>query len=340
MTEASRRVNAGAAGPTARDRGVVLALAMVPALVAGVAGAALVASWRDDLPNPVATHWSSDGADGFSAPGFVVAAPIVIGVLGALLSGVLCARSTDRSIIRSVVGIVAGVAFSTIGIVVLTTSMQRGVSDAADVGTPQWQIGCALAVGVVCGIGLAAAVPGWRTDVSDDVGVRPELMLGAGERFMWTRAVSMSAGASVILGVAMVVLTTLTVVLRSWIVLAALVLVVAASLLVWTVRVTVDQSGVSIRGRLGWPRTYAPMATIDHAEVVSVRALRDFGGFGYRISVRGDLKGVKGFVFRSGSALLVVRCSGAREVVVVDDARTAAGLINHVVRHGGPAAPR
>lgn len=340
MTEASRRAGVGVAGPTARDRGVVMALAVLPSLVAGVAGAALLASWRDDLPNPVATHWSSDGADGFTDPGIVMAAPVVIGVLGALVGGVLCARPTDRSVTSSVVGIVAGVVLSTIGVVVLTTSVQRGVTDAADVATPQWQIGCALAVGVVCGIGLAAGVPGWRTDISDDVGVRPELMLGAGERFMWTRAVSMSAGASMVLGMAVVVLTTLTVVLRSWIVLAALLVVVLASLMTWTVRVTVDQSGVRVRGLLGWPRTDAPMSSIDHAEVVSVRALRDFGGYGYRIAVRGDLKGVKGYVFRSGSALLVVRRSGAREVMVVDDARTAAGLINHVVRHGGPAAPR
>ena len=49
------------------------------------------------------------------------------------------------------------------------------------------------------------------------------------------------------------------------------------------------------------------MDEIDHAEVVEVNALRDYGGYGYRVGVTGPRKGTKGFVLRSGSALLLIQ---------------------------------
>ncbi|MEE4024733.1 DUF1648 domain-containing protein [Gordonia sp. PKS22-38] len=341
MTDGPGGYPATPGGPTGRTRAVVFLLATVPSLVAGIVGTLLVASWRAELPNPVATHWSIDGADGFSGHTFVIAAPIVVGAIGAVLGCLVFAATRDRNLVQSATGLVAGVSISIIAVVVLTTADQRDVTDASAVPTPQWQILCALGLGIVCGIGVAAATPRWSQAVADrDIGERPELFLNSAERFVWTRAVSMSATASVILSAALVVLATVSFVLGSWIVVAILAVVVILTALLWGVRVTVNRSGVTTRGLLGWPRTTVPIAEIDHAEVVPVRAMRDFGGYGYRIAAHGDLKGAKGFVLRSGSALLVVRRDGRRDIVVVDDAAKAAGLINHVARHGGPAAPR
>ncbi|NDZ93841.1 DUF1648 domain-containing protein [Streptomyces sp. SID6673] len=331
----------GEAGMTARDRRIVCALAILPSVLAAVIGAILVASWRTTLPDPVATHWSSDGADGFSGLTFVIVASIVVGMVGAFVGAALSIRATDPTIIRTSIGIVAGVVISTVAVIVSTTACQRGVADAATVPTPQWQIALSMAIGLASGLGLAALVPSWTaTPPAGDIGERPFVAIGAEERIVWTRFVSPSPGASLILGGSVVILACLALVLRSWLVAAILLIVVVAAIAMWGTRVTVDRTGVSVRGRLGWPRTHAAMPEIDHAEAVRVRALRDFGGFGYRVAVHGDLKGAKGFVLKSGSALLVVRQDGRRDIVVVDDASTAAGAVNRLLDPEGPAERR
>ncbi len=60
---------------------------------------------------------------------------------------------------------------------------------------------------------------------------------------------------------------------------------------------------------------------------MTLSALRDFGGYGYRLGFRGELKGARGFILRSGKGILVDRAGGGREVVVVDDAETAVRLL-------------
>ncbi|WAC56041.1 hypothetical protein [Gordonia sp. SL306] len=331
----------GVVGMTARDRRVVCALAIAPSALAAAIGAALVASWRTVLPDPVATHWSSHGADGFSGLTFVIVAPIVVGMVGALVGVALSIRATDATIIRTSVGIVAGVVISTVAVIVSTMACQRGVANADTVPTPQWQIALSMAIGLVGGIGVAALVPSWAvTPPVGDIGDRPHVAIGAEERIVWTRVVSSSPGASLILGGSVVILASLALVLRSWVGAAVLLIVVVSVIAMWGTRVTVDRTGVSVRGRLGWPRTHVAMPEIDHAEVVGVRALRDFGGFGHRIAVHGDLKGAKGFVLKSGSALLVVRQDGRRDIVVVDDASTAAGVVNRLLDREGPVERR
>lgn len=316
----------------------VFALATVPGLLAGVIGTLLVASWRDRLPNPVATHWSVHGPNGFSGQAAVLVIPIVIGVIAAIVGALLVRGVTDPAVARTVVGIVDGVAIGTVVIAVSTTAVQRGVVDAHTVDTPTWPIAWSLVVGVAAGIGCAALVPRWEVAAPGGAANLPRADLGANERFLWTRTVTTSPVASALMGTAVVVVAGFAFVTRAWptMVIAALLLVSAA--LMWSVRVSVDQTGVTVRSAAGWPRIHIPASSIDHAEVRRIRALRDFGGYGYRISVRGDLKGAKGFVLRSGPALLIFRTDGRRDVVVVDDAQTAASLVNHVVDRAGPAA--
>lgn len=309
-------------------------LAVLPAPTAGVLGSLLVASWRGVLPDPVATHWSTDGADGFTSLGIVVVLPALIGLVGTCL-GALAFMLRDRSVVRISLGIVVGVVVSTIVIVVLATETQRGLGSAGDAATPSWGIVLAWLVGLAAGAGSAALVRVRRApEAPKDVGERPDVALAPGDRAVWTRVATTSAGATSVIAVALGTLITTSLVLRSWPVIAVAVVVLAVTALMWSVRVTVDRRGLAVRGRAGWPRTVIPISDLDHAEYVHIRALRDFGGFGYRVALHGDLKGAKGFVLRSGDALLVVRRDGGREVVVVDDARTAAGLINRLV---GPA---
>ncbi|MXP20928.1 hypothetical protein GIY30_06100 [Gordonia sp. HNM0687] len=317
------------------NRWVIGALGMFPSMIAGVVGSLLVASWADGLPDPVATHWGGDGADGFTSVGVVIALPAVVGILGAVL-GVLSVLVRDRGAVRLTLGIVVGVAVSTIAIIVGSTEMQRGLADAGDAATPTWQLLVGWLVGLAAGVGTAALVPKWTTaEQPADVGERPDVALAPGERALWTRVVTTSRVATSIIAIALMILISVALLVRSWPVIVIAVVVLVVSVAMWSVRVTVDRRGVAVRGRLGWPRTVIPMGEIDHAEYVRVRAVRDFGGFGYRVAMHGDLKGAKGFVLRSGDALLMVRRGGARDVVVVDDARTAAGLINRFVYPAG-----
>ncbi|MFT4218816.1 MAG: hypothetical protein QM619_16765 [Micropruina sp.] len=93
------------------------------------------------------------------------------------------------------------------------------------------------------------------------------------------------------------------------------------------VRVAVDASGLRVSGPLGWLRVRIVLDDIATVGTAEVRALREFGGWGYRVAFAGPLVGAKGFVLRSGQAIVVTRRSGAIEVVVVDDAGTGAALL-------------
>lgn len=324
-----------------RLRSRVLALAVAPSTLAAVIGAALIASWRDVLPDPMASHWSTHGVNGFSTTAAVIGYVLVTGLLGVIIGATLCWRLDEPAVVRSVVGIVAGVSVSVIGVMVATAAAQRGVADASSVPTPTWQIGAAMVIGLAVGFGCAALVPKWsptQPDV-DEAGL-PTADIGAAERFSWTRTVSSSVGAGLIVGGAITVTAALAVLTGAWPLLVLLAVLAVPMVMMWSVRVTVDRSGVRVRSVVGWPRIRIPVDDIDHADVVDVRAFGDFGGYGYRLCVHGKLKGAKGFVLRSGPGILVTRTDGRRAVIVVDDAHTAAGLVNRVARHGGPAAGR
>lgn len=317
--------------PTAGVRWSVRALATIPSAAAGVIGTSLVAAWRDDLPDPVATHWGSDGVDGYSGLGFVTWSPLVVGLVAAVIGLIAVGRVIDRTLARVVVGTIAGVSISVIATAVATAWVQRGAVDASTVDVPNVEIVASLLVGLLCALAAAALVPGWPTVRQPDTGMRPAPMeLGDDERVVWVRSVSTPGVLWGVLAALVIVALTVTLVLRAW---PAGVIVVVALIpmaMFSTVRVRVDRTAVTIRGALGWPRIRIPMDQIDHATVVPVRALRDFGGFGYRVAVFGEFKGAKGFVLRSGPALLLTRTDGRREIIVVDQAETAAALVNRV----------
>jgi hypothetical protein len=102
----------------------------------------------------------------------------------------------------------------------------------------------------------------------------------------------------------------------------------------WTIRV--DARGVRMRSSLGIPRITIPLANIESADVIHVQAIAEYGGFG----VRWGLGGRFGVILRSGEALQVLRHNGRSVVVTVDDAETAAALINGLVARSSGANAR
>jgi len=105
-----------------------------------------------------------------------------------------------------------------------------------------------------------------------------------------------------------------------------LVLIGIVALMFALVRVTVAQSGVVVSmGWWGFPRWKVSLDSVSSAEVEMVRPMA-YGGWGYRAR-----PGVRAIVVRSGAGLRLVRSDGADLVYTVDDAETAAGLVNAIV---------
>ncbi|MBB5786814.1 DUF1648 domain-containing protein [Jiangella mangrovi] len=328
-------------GPT---RGV-LARALVAAaglpLVAGAVGVVVVRSWQDDLPARVATHWGLDGtADGFSrvsvVPWLIAGFAAAFAVLGLAL--VLAVRA-DGTVSRAVAATTAGTTAFVTALVVGLTEPQRGLADATDAPLEGTAVLAAAAVGVVVAVLAALLVPRWHANapsghLSADA---PRLAVGADERVVWTRSVAHGSLPALVLVAGVGVTAVVAVVGRQWWVLglSGVMAVLAAAL--FSVTVTVDQRGLTVRGRFGWPRMHTSLDRIERAGTVTVRPVRDFGGYGYRLSAMGPLRGTRGYVLRGGEALLVERTDGVRTVVTVDDAATAAGLLNGLLerRFGG-----
>jgi hypothetical protein len=154
--------------------------------------------------------------------------------------------------------------------------------------------------------------------------------LAPGERASWIRTASLSTGLiwfiiliCVAIGVVTVVSTILTNGQYWWIsFVPVVVLLIALSNFAWTVRV--DARGLTIRSVLGIPVVHVPLDQVTSADVIDVQAISQYGGWGIRIALNGRL----GVIVRSGEALEVHRSKGLDVVVTVDDASTAAALLN------------
>jgi len=308
-----------------RTATTVLALAVPLVLTAVTVVVAL--SWRGDLPDPVAVHWGVDGPDGAgSAAGFVWSSAITAAILAvggwalAFFSG---HAATTR---RLGAGFSLGFAGFMSALVLGTLGVQRGVPDWTQAPSVDGVVLLTVLAGVLLAALGAALTPGdvrapTTARVPDDAARLP---LGADERAGWVQHIR-SRGVLVVAPVVLVPVVLVAVILKAPTVLVPAVLVLTllvASMASFTV--TVDGRGLSVRSGLGWPRQVVPLDEVVRAEVVHVRPFHDFGGWGYRVGRGGRV----GIVVRTGEGLLVERTGGRSLVVTVDDAATAAALLN------------
>ena len=148
----------------------------------------------------------------------------------------------------------------------------------------------------------------------------------------WTQPARPSRGVLVVLTVTVLLLVAAGVVAalvgaRSSIevlffLLAVVVIVSALDVMFW--RVSIDSAGLGVRSLLGVPRFVVPFAAIESAEVIPVRPLRTFYGYGLRWPKRN----LTGIITRAGSGLKVTRTDGRVLVVTVSQAAEAAALLN------------
>ncbi|MEH6373588.1 hypothetical protein V7793_04385 [Streptomyces sp. KLMMK] len=148
------------------------------------------------------------------------------------------------------------------------------------------------------------------------------LPLGDSETAGWTRI----AGSQVLPVTGALVLTAGLVVgfTTGWVPALPLLVTGALMALLTGARVTADRRGITVTPSIApWPRLNVPLQRIAEVTHRPIHPLRDFGGWGYRAR-----PGASGIVLRSGDAIAARLTTGSEFVVTVDDAATAAALLN------------
>ncbi|HEY9314034.1 DUF1648 domain-containing protein [Williamsia sp.] len=316
-------------GDTKRPLVRLAVVALTIPLMCSLVSAVLLFAWRDDLPDKVATHWGAGGEpDGFTSVTGVLGVLVVGGIVLGVVALIIAAVCADRRLCAQLISGVAGMAAFVCGLTLAVTGTQLGSTDASAAELPWW----VLAVGFAAG-GSAAAlvyrmVPPWSTPaVPAGSESGPQMPIGSAEVVVWTRSVLSAGVALVLMVVGVVTCLVLAVATGLWVLFGVAAALAAVAVVMYGIRVTVDPRGLSITSIVGWPRVVIPASEIATVHAVQVSAIKDFGGYGYRLGFRGELKGAKGFVLRSGEGILVVRTDGARQIVVVDDATTGVRLL-------------
>ena len=316
---------------TARTVRTFAGVVGVPVLV-GVTAWAVARGFADELPDPVATHWGPSGApDGFTpvetalweAPALAVGFALIVGL-------VVWAASRRAPQLRRGAGALAGFMSGLIATLGATSLwVQRGLTDARqadDVGGP---IAISLVVGIALAAVGAALTPGEVPGAARASGPVPSeatrVALAPSERAAWSGwARSRAVLAVAVLSAALPLLLLAALGYSTLPILLVVGLSAVLLALLSTFRVVVGAGGLVVRSVAGWPRWRVPLEEVSQARAVDVRPMRDFGGWGVRANTRGQF----GVVLRAGEALEVTRGDGSRFVVTVDDAASAASLLN------------
>ncbi|MFI0739097.1 hypothetical protein ACH4PU_13555 [Streptomyces sp. NPDC021100] len=306
-------------------RPVLLAL---PYLLAAAVFLLLFERRRDRLPDRLATHFSGSGrADGFTATGSFASEGLVLvlslAVLFAALAYFLELEVLSWRALTATAYAVAALIGSLMVWTVLCNASAATPDDARlGLDTLVTTLLAALVAGVL-GILLAGlTAPRPRQTVTAATTAAPRLPLGPTEGAVWTRAVVSRPLLG--LGVALLAVAAGFGFAGGWT--SGLGMAVGALLVLPLsgARVAVDRHGLTVTPL--WaprPRLRVGLDRVGSADGRALDAFREFGGWGYRVR-----SGRSGFVLRSGDALVVRLTGGGEFVVTVDDAATAAALLN------------
>ncbi|MFC9230796.1 DUF1648 domain-containing protein [Streptomyces decoyicus] len=299
-------------------------IAVLPFVVAIITLGALYAGVAGRLPDPLATHFDGDRADGFSSAQDYLAGCLALFLVFGVGSGLLVRLRVHTPEVPWLIATSYATAAVLGCSMCLTLLGNVDVTDASAVREPQWQtlvsLGVALAAGALGRLLAGAAPPPPRRAR----GETPRLDLPAGTTAGWSRTIS--SPPLVVLGVVLLGAGLLVGFLAGWLGSAGLLLGGAAVLPLASVRVTVDRHGLSLSPtflpyRCRFRRI--PPDRIAEAGSRRIACFAEFGGWGYRIRAGGS-----GLVLRSGEGIVVRLTNGKEFVVTVDDAATAVALLN------------
>lgn len=318
----------------------LLAVAVLAPLVVAIGAVLATIELAATGPSRIATHWGfSGGPNGYGSP---YTYPILIAAISVALIVLLGGSSVLAAHRAPLTRVLKLLAISPIWITVLlgvglagALLEQRTTASVTHAQNPT----VALVLGAVAATILAAGawflLPKAEKSPNDaeTVDVAP-VVLADGERASWIRTASASrsillvfVGVGVLLGAAEILVVTTTEGQFWWFsFIPVVVLIILLSNLTFTVRI--DSRGVRIRSVIGFPSVWIPLENLESANVVDVQAFSQYGGWG----VRWNLSGRLGIILRSGQALEIHRRKGLVVVITVDDATTAAALINGLVQ--------
>lgn len=301
-------------------------VAAVPPVLAATTVLATFLSVRDRLPDRMAVHIGAGGhADGFSGQGGFLAAALGVLIGDGVLFTALARWIRTTPGVQRVLAVIGGtVAVLTGWLIVAVLLANTDVTDASSVTLPGTQAALAFAAAA----GYAAV--GWLVcgraeeaeSVSGPSADAERLTLGDSETAGWTRV----TGSRVLPVTGILVAATGIVIgfTTGWVPALPLVVTGLPMALLTGARVTADRRGITVTPSLApWPRLNVPLQRIAEAGHRTVDPVRDFGGWGYRAR-----PGASGIVLRSGDAISARLTTGSEFVVTVDDAATAAALLN------------
>ncbi|MFI1099132.1 DUF1648 domain-containing protein [Streptomyces melanogenes] len=310
-----------------RVRYRLVAVAVLPFLLALAVDLLLFAALRDRLPTRLATHFDGRGtADGYASRGSYVT--VNIGLAAGLAAVWAVIAATADLAVRGVRWVIGG-GYAAAGLTgyVMAAALYANLdaADGSEVRLPLWQLAAGLAVAALAAgggalllrlIALPSAVP------PPGPGTVERLDLADGEVAGWARRAPSRTLCAV--GVALLVVGGVLTYVYGWGRAAA---PLACGLLILGCScpyVTVDRHGLTARPTvLPWPRVRIPLADVDRAVSREVKALSEYGGWGYRVRA-----GRSGLILRSGEAIVVRRAGGREFAVTVADSATAAALLN------------
>jgi hypothetical protein len=282
----------------------------------------LLVGWSH-LPERVATHWARGGPPDGSAS--KLGAVLVLALIGLIpLLGLRSKRAVRAPAALATLTFVGLVASGT-SLLIAVLNWDRGAWTAA--GQPG-RLGMILLLGVPVAAAavIYAITRRFQPALPPQPGAQQALSLAAGERAYWSGSASNRwlwplALALVILAVAVASSPASG---RLGLVGPIIGLLGVAAFA--KLRVILDARGVVIRyGLLGWPRQRIPLARIRSAEAFELVPLAH-GGWGYRGSLRA--LGRAAVVVRGGDALRLELEGDKRLSITVDDAESAAKLLN------------
>ncbi|MFF1479576.1 DUF1648 domain-containing protein [Streptomyces sp. NPDC058301] len=310
-----------------RARYRLVAVAVLPFLLALAVDLILFAVLRDRLPARLATHFNGSGAaDGYAdRDAFVV---VNIGLACGLAAvWAVIAATADFALRGARWMLGAGYAGAGLTGYLMAAALYANLdaADGSEVRLPLWQLAAGLAVAALAAAAGAALLR--LLDLPSVVpppgpGVVERLDLAEGEVAGWARRAPSRTLCAV--GVALLLVGGALTYVYGWGRAAAPLTCGLLILACSCPYVTVDRHGLTTRPTvLPWPRVRIPLTEVDRAVSREVKALSEYGGWGYRVR-----PGRSGLILRSGEAIVVRRASGREFAVTVSDSATAAALLN------------
>lgn len=312
-----------------RNRRIVAGLGVL-FVAAPLIAVATVFSWRTQLPDPFAVHFATDGA----ADGFYPLSKFLAFTAGAVLIFELpifvvafnASKRADTARLLSATGVYLGGLFTALSL--QTAWIQRGLVDAADANL-SWQ-GLLLVLGLpvvpaVLGASLFRGTPPKKATRKPSPAA-PRVALVDGQVPVWLgKSTAPTWLAATVVAVAFIPFAWMAFAMQVPALLLIGVLLGAGTYGLLGTNITVDGSGLTVAARLGWPKKRIPAWQLEQAKAVDVHAFRQFGGWGYRIAVDGNV----GIVMRSGPGIEVGYGGGDVLVVTVNQgAKVGAATLN------------